>query len=471
MRHAIAIAASILVPSLALAGGIFGHSGLQLDAPSGGSSSVSGEVTDNLCLGDDEELYFGNTCAAPDYWWVYDATGTELELRSTNCDGGGTDCAALTLDDGTDDFTLTGTLALGADPADNGALRTINGGDGGWCWENSPTGTDHCLRSSSGDLQMGPYGGASVLTISTAGVMTLASGATINSGGNAGGDFVVRSDSSDSMLSIDADLFSPDGAVAFGRPPSTGAFTLVDPPDMLLSAATSFARLRIENSSALIVPTGTTPIAASLWVDEGNWTATGTITTATTVYVEAEPTEGTNNHAVLIGSGGSLAVVEGQGASTAPLICAGASDGSSCNTGLDFSIANTTRISAGGATAISLPSSGNAVINIPGSSTDAIDIRDGSPDIEVVVNNSSADINFRVESNDNTAALVVDAGANTLSIGVPVSMALTQADLTSTCTANELKLDTGGATPELCFCQATNTWYCINIDDTTGPSN
>lgn len=46
-----------------------------------------------------------------------------------------------------------------------------------------------------------------------------------------------------------------------------------------------------------------------------------------------------------------------------------------------------------------------------------------------------------------------------------------QADLTATCTANQLQLDTGGATPELCFCQATNTWYCIAVTDTTGPAD
>lgn len=46
---------------------------------------------------------------------------------------------------------------------------------------------------------------------------------------------------------------------------------------------------------------------------------------------------------------------------------------------------------------------------------------------------------------------------------------LTQADLTSTCTAGQLKYDTGGATNELCYCKATNTWFCTAM--AAGPTN
>jgi hypothetical protein len=46
-----------------------------------------------------------------------------------------------------------------------------------------------------------------------------------------------------------------------------------------------------------------------------------------------------------------------------------------------------------------------------------------------------------------------------------------QGDLTSTCTLNEWALDTGGATKEMCFCQATNTWYCTSITTATGPTD
>jgi hypothetical protein len=47
-----------------------------------------------------------------------------------------------------------------------------------------------------------------------------------------------------------------------------------------------------------------------------------------------------------------------------------------------------------------------------------------------------------------------------------------QADLTAgSCTANQIRLDTGGATAELCYCQATNTWYCVSFTTVTGPTD
>lgn len=47
-----------------------------------------------------------------------------------------------------------------------------------------------------------------------------------------------------------------------------------------------------------------------------------------------------------------------------------------------------------------------------------------------------------------------------------------QADLTAgSCTLGQLRLDTGGATKELCYCQATNVWYCWSATTVTGPAD
>ena len=54
-------------------------------------------------------MYFGTGL---DYWWVYDSSNTQFELNSTNCDGAGTDCIPLILDDGTDDFDLNPELTV-----------------------------------------------------------------------------------------------------------------------------------------------------------------------------------------------------------------------------------------------------------------------------------------------------------------------------------------------------------------------
>lgn len=49
-------------------------------------------------------------------------------------------------------------------------------------------------------------------------------------------------------------------------------------------------------------------------------------------------------------------------------------------------------------------------------------------------------------------------------------LAITQGDLTASCTLGQVALDTAN-TPELCICQNTNTWYCVAIADTTGPAD
>ena len=50
------------------------------------------------------------------------------------------------------------------------------------------------------------------------------------------------------------------------------------------------------------------------------------------------------------------------------------------------------------------------------------------------------------------------------------TLRITQGDLTASCTLGQIALDTAG-TAELCVCQATNTWYCIAVTDTTGPAD
>lgn len=52
-----------------------------------------------------------------------------------------------------------------------------------------------------------------------------------------------------------------------------------------------------------------------------------------------------------------------------------------------------------------------------------------------------------------------------------VYLTLPTANLAATCTYGEVSIDNGGATVELCFCAAPDTWYCINVDDTTGPTD
>ena len=63
----------------------------------------------------------------------------------------------------------------------------------------------------------------------------------------------------------------------------------------------------------------------------------------------------------------------------------------------------------------------------------------------------------------------VNADATTVDYNDVNILELTQDDLTSSCTLGQLKLDTGGSTKELCYCQATNTWLCTALN--AGPTD
>lgn len=85
---------------------------------------------------------------------------------------------------------------------------------------------------------------------------------------------------------------------------NTAGFVTVDPLAFTATAATNIARLMVAGTNALTVPAGTTAIAAGLHVAEPNLTATGTITSAVSLYVAAAPTEGgTNNYALWVDAG------------------------------------------------------------------------------------------------------------------------------------------------------------------------
>jgi hypothetical protein len=52
----------------------------------------------------------------------------------------------------------------------------------------------------------------------------------------------------------------------------------------------------------------------------------------------------------------------------------------------------------------------------------------------------------------------------------PLGFLITQEDLGATCTLGEWHFDTGG-TAEICYCQATDTWACVTVDNADGPTD
>lgn len=83
---------------------------------------------------------------------------------------------------------------------------------------------------------------------------------------------------------------------------SSGVYTF-DGRAVSATAATNVARVHVASTNALTIPAGTTAVAAGLWIAEPNLTATGTITTATTVYIAAAPTEGSTDYALWVDAG------------------------------------------------------------------------------------------------------------------------------------------------------------------------
>ncbi len=83
----------------------------------------------------------------------------------------------------------------------------------------------------------------------------------------------------------------------------SGAALTFDPGASQIVTNTSAALLKIENTNAITVPSGTAGIAAGLWVTVPNWTATGTITTSATVYIEGPATEGSTDYSLWVDDG------------------------------------------------------------------------------------------------------------------------------------------------------------------------
>ena len=123
------------------------------------------------------------------------------------------------------------------------------------------------------------------------------------------GTEIILDGDGDTSITADADdvidfRIGGGDAVLFGHGTgNTGAYVHVDPTAFTASAGTSIGILRIGNTNAATVPSGTTAIAAGLYLEIPNWTATGTITDSATLYVEGAATEATTDYAVWVDAG------------------------------------------------------------------------------------------------------------------------------------------------------------------------
>src|SRR3990167_5133341 len=117
---------------------------------------------------------------------------------------------------------------------------------------------------------------------------------------DADADTSITSDTDDR---IDFRIGGTDGVFIGHATGNTGAFLHVDPGAFTATAATDIGLVRVGNTNAVTVPAGTTAVAAGVYLEIPNWTATGTITASATLYIEGAATEGTDDFSIWADAG------------------------------------------------------------------------------------------------------------------------------------------------------------------------
>ena len=138
----------------------------------------------------------------------------------------------------------------------------------------------------------------------SAGQLTIdgAGGVVINEDGD-DEDFRIETNSNANTLVIDAGSFGGVGSIGLGNAVVNTAYLRIAPIAIASTAGTSYSAVRIA-PVGVTVPSGTSPVVASLHVVEPVISATGTVTSAATVYIQNAPTEGGSaNHALMVAAG------------------------------------------------------------------------------------------------------------------------------------------------------------------------
>jgi hypothetical protein len=161
---------------------------------------------------------------------------------------------------------------------------------------------------------------------------------------------------------------------------------------------------------SVTIPSGTAGIVATVHITEPNITATGTVTAASTLYIQNAPTEGASNYALWVDAGdarfdGNLLFVDGETISR------------SSTDQMFFRLNGST---SGGKWQFNLGASNNNVLMLE---------QTGDGPGLTVFNQDGIDRDFRVEGTTSDHLLFVDSGNDSVSIGVN--------DITPTVTVNQ----------------------------------
>jgi len=128
-------------------------------------------------------------------------------------------------------------------------------------------------------------------------------GAVVFNESGADVDFRIESNTNTNAFDLDGGLHGGVGAVGIGRNAENTVDVLIGAPAITADANQSHYRLRLVPAGAVTIPSGTAPQVATLSVFEPNITATGTVTTAASVWIHSAPTEASNNYALFVDDG------------------------------------------------------------------------------------------------------------------------------------------------------------------------
>lgn len=116
-------------------------------------------------------------------------------------------------------------------------------------------------------------------------------------------DFRVESNGQANALRLDANAFGGHGAWGFFTTALSTSVVAIRRGAITAGADESNYLLNLSPGGAVTIPSGTAGDVATLVLSEPNITATGTVTTASTLRIANAPTEGTKNYALFVDGG------------------------------------------------------------------------------------------------------------------------------------------------------------------------
>ena len=287
------------------------------------SLTIKGDVTVGVDGTGHDVKFFGDTAGA---FMLYDQSCDQLEIRGASADATtstgklllSTSLANVNANDVIGSISFQAPLECGTDAVKVSASITAVAQGTFAANVNATdiifyTAHDNCVAERFRFTSQGEIGIAGANYGSDGQVLTSTGGGTAVAWEDAGGCFDGTLDADLSFTGTQKIISTSNGSISI-IPHGTGAIGIgscagvnaairINPAAFTATACAVAYRTSFDGANAMTVPSGTSAIAANINVGEPNITATGTVTTGTTVRIAGPPTEGTNNYSLLVCSG------------------------------------------------------------------------------------------------------------------------------------------------------------------------